>query len=678
MSDEPAPQEPSRRQWVGYWSMIAQQTQNAFNDKMAQFVLISLGSAVHFSAFGAKVSDLAVVLIALPFVLFAPMAGWLSDRFSKRDVMLWAAIAQIVILIWIAAAVYLHHLPAALCGFFALAVQSAFFGPAKMGINKELVGHTHLGFATGIQQMTAMLAMLVGQIIAGWWFDHRYKLLGGTEDVAWQAAFGPLWILFLTALPAVLMAWIVPRVPAQGGQRFSAKITISHFVSLRDLWSDRRLRQASFGVVFFWGVASFINLWSIKLADAITGGGEGFGTLQSLYMAAASLGMVVGFGAASMLLRRRIELGWVPLAGAAMGVSAMALAFAPLSGAPLLSLLAAFAFFAALFLAPLNAWMQDRYPADKRGELQSAVNLQDCMAGILSVAVMLAIEWLCRKAGLGPLQGLRVQVGFVALCCFIATLGILRILPAEVLRLVCSSLMALFYRIRTVHSERVPRAGGVLMVANHITFIDAFLLTVASPRPLRFVMDEAFAKSWTIASFSGIFDTLMIRRDQPLGAIREIIDALKRGEVICLFPEGQLSRTGTLGPLEGGFKLIARKAGHPIVPVWVDGSWASIFSYARNRVFTKWPRIRRLDITVAYGDAISPDEADVAKVRAALLEVSAAAIEARFATEPRFLPWRRSLRALAQELDQLDGATRRHAWINAHQIRVVNALQEGQ
>jgi acyl-[acyl-carrier-protein]-phospholipid O-acyltransferase/long-chain-fatty-acid--[acyl-carrier-protein] ligase len=172
--------------------MIAQQTQNAFNDKMAQFTLISLGAAVGFTA-----ESWAGLMIALPFVLFAPIAGWVSDRFSKRNVMLAAAVTQVVVLGWICGAVWMKNLPTALCGFFALATQSAFYSPAKIGSNKELVGSKHLGFAAGIQQMTAMLAILAGQIAAGWLFDRRFSGHGSTADAAWTAALVPLGILTL-------------------------------------------------------------------------------------------------------------------------------------------------------------------------------------------------------------------------------------------------------------------------------------------------------------------------------------------------------------------------------------------------------------------------------------------------------------------------------------------------
>jgi len=295
MTDELLEIEPTRQQWVGFWSMIVQQTQNAFNDKIAQFTLIPLGGAVGFALLipiGAGVEvdvpSAAGLMMALPMVLFAPLAGWVSDRFSKRDVMLGAAITQVLVLAWICGSVMLKNMPLALCGFFALAVQSAFFSPAKIGINKELVGSKHLGFAAGIQQMTAMLAILAGQILAGWLFDRRFTGHGGGADIAWKAALNPLLVLAGLSVPALAMACAIPRVPAQGGPKFTAKLAVSHFLNLADLWRDSGLRRASFGVAFFWGFAAFINLWSVKLAKEMTGGGEGFGTQSSIFMAAAS------------------------------------------------------------------------------------------------------------------------------------------------------------------------------------------------------------------------------------------------------------------------------------------------------------------------------------------------------------------------------------------------------
>lgn len=671
MTGEPVDVEPTKRQWVGYWSMIVQQTQNAFNDKMAQFILIPLGGAVGFA-----VESAAGIMIALPFVLFAPIAGWLSDRFSKRHVMIGAAVAQTVILTWICLSVWMGNMWMALCGFFGLAVQSAFFGPAKMGINKELVGSKHLGFATGIQQMATMLAILVGQIVAGWWFDRRYVSMGGVEEKAYDAALLPLTILLLTALPAVVFAWIIPRVPAQGGAKFTRRLVVSHFKHLSDLWSYPGLRRAACGVAFFWGIAAFINLWSVKLAKHLTDGGEGFGTMSSGFMASASLGMAVGFAFAAYLLRKRIELGWVPLGGLLMAAMSLSFLILPFGGLTFMIALAVLAFASALYLAPLNAWMQDNYPANKRGEFQAAVNLLDCIAGILAVVLIEGFIWGGKALGIDPGLMLRLQMGFAGVACAIATFGIIRILPADFLRLIALSMVRVFSsRTRAVNAGRVPETGGVLLLPNHVTYMDAFILAEACPRPVRFVMEEQYSSSPLINGFTRIFGTVLISRDQPLEAIRRVIRALKAGEVVCYFPEGQLTRTGCMSPLMRGFELIAAKAGHPVVPVWVDGIWGSIASFERNRFFSKIPHRGKLQVSVGFGELLDPSEVDKHSVSQGMMKASAEAMALRFGRakwDQRLLDGKDPV---AKSFDALTGEQRRAAWANGHQMRMVNALQ---
>ncbi|MGJ8642883.1 MAG: MFS transporter [Luteolibacter sp.] len=632
--------EPTKRQWAGYWSMIVQQTQNAFNDKAAQFILIPLGGAVAFEFYLGKVSgkeitfsveSAAGLMIAIPFVLFAPLAGWMSDRFSKRNVIIGAAIAQLAILSLICYAVMIQQMPLALVGFFMLAMQSAFFSPAKIGINKELVGSKHLGFAAGVQQMMAMLAILAGQIVAGWWFDNRRISLGDSDGAPWEAALFPLILLTCCSVPAILMAISIPKVPAHAKTKLSGKLIISHFKDLGELWADKGLCRAAIGVAYFWGFAAFINLWSVKVAKSLTDGKDGFGTLSSIFMASASLGMAIGFGVASWLLRKKIELGWVPLAGIMMTLSALILAFLPAGGWPFLIGLGFLAFSSALFLSPLNAWMQDRYPADKRGELQSAVNLQDCFAGILAVIGIELMILIAKLLGMSEIAGFRMQLIVVGLSCGVMTWFILRILPADFIRLICVAIVKSIYRIKLSGSERIPKTGGALLLPNHVSYADAFFISAACERPVRFVMDETFMKSPAIRLSAKLFGTVTIRRDQPLEAIRTTITALEAGHVVALFPEGQLTRTGGLCEIERGFELIARKAKSPILPLWVNGSWGSVFSFERGRFFSKIPRSIPYPLSIAIGEEITSTKPTRAEVQAALMKASTEAVARRFA-----------------------------------------------
>jgi acyl-[acyl-carrier-protein]-phospholipid O-acyltransferase/long-chain-fatty-acid--[acyl-carrier-protein] ligase len=618
--------EPTRREWTGFWSAIAVQTQNAFNDKAAQFLLIPLGGWIAGKA--SVVEMIAGLMLTLPYVLFAPLAGWLSDRFPKCQVMLGSAVAQAVILGGLCAAIATKNLPLAMVGFFCLATQAAIISPAKLGIIKELVGSRRLGFASGIQQMTAMLAILTGQIAAGFVFSDRLE----ASNDGWQSASGPLIVLAALSVPGILLALVIPRTPRGSAEPLTPSLAFRHIHQLADLWRNPVIRRTSFGVAFFWGFAGFINLWSIGVAKELTDGGVEFGRVSSKFMAAASLGMIGGFGTASLLLKRRIELGWVPVAGVAMTLSSLVLALVPFSSTAFLVMLAVTAFFAAIFLTPLNAYLQDRCPPGRRGEILAATNLQDCLAGAMVVLAMLAFSFVRRALGDPWWLGLHAQLLLAAVACGVITIYIARLIPADLVRVVGLAIIRLIYRIRSTGS--FPEKGGVLLLPNHITWADAFFLTAACPRPVRFVMEAGFTGNTAVRVFSQLFDTVPITSSKPREALRASAEALREGHVVCIFPEGQLTRTGTLQELKRGFEIIARQAGCPLVPAWIDGAWGSIFSFEGNRFFTKFPRRLRYGISVGFAPPMSPDNADIESIRRGMLEASAMALADRSGGNP--------------------------------------------
>ena len=640
---EPEEKEPTRREWRGFWSAIALQTQNAFNDKAAQFLLIPLGGSIMGKA--SVVEQIAGLMITLPYVLFAPLAGWLSDRFPKGRVMLGTAVAQTIILAGLCAAIAAKNLPLAMLGFFCLATQAAVISPAKLGIIKELVGSRRLGFASGIQQMTAMLAILTGQIAAGIVFSDRLETTGN----GWQAALGPLIVLAVLSVPGILVAWTIPCTPPGAAEPLTPLVAVKHLNQLVDLWRNPVIRRTSFGIAFFWGFAGFINLWSIGVAKELTDGGVEFGRVSSKFMAAASLGMVGGFGTASLLLKRRIELGWVPVAGVAMTLSSLVLALVPFSGTAFLVMLGATSYFAAIFLTPLNAYLQDRCPPGQRGEILAAANLQDCLFGAFVVLAMLGFSFARRVLGDPWWLGLHAQLLLAAIACGIITIYIARLIPADLVRVVGLAIIRLIYRIRSTGA--FPEKGGVLLLPNHITWADAFFLTAACPRPVRFVMEAGFTGNTAVRVFSQLFDTVPISSSKPREALRASAEALKEGHVVCIFPEGQLTRTGTLQELKRGFEIIARQAGCPLVPTWIDGAWGSIFSFEGNRFFTKFPQRLRYGISVGFAPAMAPEKADIESIRRGMLEASAMALA-----------------------DRAGGVPER---ANALQLAHVNALQRG-
>jgi acyl-[acyl-carrier-protein]-phospholipid O-acyltransferase/long-chain-fatty-acid--[acyl-carrier-protein] ligase len=190
----------------------------------------------------------------------------------------------------------------------------------------------------------------------------------------------------------------------------------------------------------------------------------------------------------------------------------------------------------------------------------------------------------------------------------------------RLLRLIGLSFARLVYRVTTTGADRLP-TGGFLLLPNHITWVDAIVLSLACPRPIRFIIDEGVYKNPVLNPVLRAVSCIPITGRKAKEGMRDAIARIRAGEVVCLFPEGELSRTGSLLRLRRGFEIIARQAEAPIVPVWLDQLWGSIFSYQGGRFFTKVPKTIPYRVTVAFGEPLNADDADIATVREQLLKL---------------------------------------------------------
>ena len=177
-----------------------------------------------------------------------------------------------------------------------------------------------------------------------------------------------------------------------------------------------------------------------------------------------------------------------------------------------------------------------------------------------------------------------------------------------------------FYRVTALGLEHLP-AGGFLLLPNHITWVDAIVLQVVCPRPIRYIIDQEFYHKPLLKPFLRLAHCIPIDTRRSRSAIRAATEKIAEGEVVCLFPEGQLERAGTLLRLRRGYELIAHHANAKVVPVWLDQLWGSIFSFQGGRFFTKLPKRIPYRVTVAFGKPLPADAADIARVREELLKL---------------------------------------------------------
>ena len=190
----------------------------------------------------------------------------------------------------------------------------------------------------------------------------------------------------------------------------------------------------------------------------------------------------------------------------------------------------------------------------------------------------------------------------------------------RILRFFGLPLARLIYRVTVTGLEHLPQ-NGVLLLPNHITWVDAIVLVLASPRPIRFIVDESFYRNRFLHPVLRTVGCIPITSRKAKDAMRDAAARIRAGEIVCLFPEGELSRSGSLLRLRRGYELIARQTDAAVVPVWLDRLWGSIFSFKGGRFFTKWPRNIPYSVTVAFGRPLPAANADIATVREELLKI---------------------------------------------------------
>ena len=612
-----------RRNKASIGLVLVVQALNSFNDNFVKMLFIALALAVAaHTELGDKMQVYLGLIFSLPYILFAPMAGFLSDRFSKKRVTVWMQLAQMLVFgvfticLWSKDAQL--SLKLSLAGFFLLATQAAFFSPAKMGMMKELAGSRRLGMVSGWLQMSMMAAILSGMWAGGKAFGDR---LHATND-PWHSALFLVTTVGCVSLLQFVCALGIQPTPTHPEVKFRTSLIWEHFSHLRFLFRDRPIRLASFGITYFWFLSNALATILVTLGHEAPPADPGEAAKAMSIMAALlGFGIVLGSLAASAVCKRRIELGLVPLAGLGLAAGLLWTGLLPVDSRWIHLSLIFIGANAGCFMVPLYAYVQDRAAPSERARILSGVNLMDCLAGVAAMGVV----WLYLKMGMRS----SVQVLTLVVPSLVASACLLKLLPRHFVRILCLPILRSIYKVRAVNPQQVPRTGGVLILANHSTYIDALLLHVAFERHVRFVMwDSLYNVSW-MTGFLRLFDTVPISPSRAKDAIRTVVAALKEGQAVCLFPEGQITRCGAMNEIRKGFEIMVRQAGVPVVPVYLDGLWGSIFSFERGRVFTKRPRFERNPIIVQFGEPIAPASANTSRVREAMLALGSQAFLSR-------------------------------------------------
>jgi acyl-[acyl-carrier-protein]-phospholipid O-acyltransferase / long-chain-fatty-acid--[acyl-carrier-protein] ligase len=611
-----------------FWSLVLVQVQVLLNDNAAKLMLIALGAAVAPEFFphnresadetAKLIKTVLAAIIILPFVLFAPTAGWVSDRFSKRNVIVISLWAQFGIMALIGSALAFHNISLAIFGLFLLGVQCAFFSPAKQGIIKEIVTATKISSAVGIVEVTAIASMLIGGLAGGALYDICFSTLGSP----WGAAKVTMGVLTGLAGLSLVAGYQVQKTPAHTNQPFRTALLWEHFGQLKDVWREQPIRLCVLGISYFYGLAGALYLTLFEVSGSVHANQVGTASHTGVYAATLGLGIICGSFLVTRMTTHQVEIGLIPIGSCGLICSSLLAGYANPKAALFLLALFTMGLAGALFVVPLNAHLQEQVEPERRGRIMSANNLFVNLFGIVAVLIQYVVS---AHFGVTP----RHQLLLYAVPTAALTAYIIFLTPEGLLRLALGLIGRTFYRVTPVGIENLPATGGVLLLPNHISYVDAVILQLACPRPIRFLVYDQIYRArflhWGLRLLGAIPISPKIART----AIETAVSALARGEVVCLFPEGALTRTATLQKLNRGYELIARKAHVPVMPVWLENVWGSIFSYYGGNFFWKLPRVMPLRVWLYFGAPVPAEEARPEVVRRSLYNLSEAAFQER-------------------------------------------------
>ncbi len=587
--------------------LMISQALGTFNDNAWKQIVVLLAVTSAASVTDSQGSAaFAQVILLIPLIIFNLPGGALADRLSKRSVILAMKALELALVLLGSALLWLN--PAggfpALLILGLLGVQAALFSPSKYGILPEILPHEQLSSGNGLLEMWTNLAIIGGTVAGG-------IIVYVTGTRAWM---GGLLLASISAL-GLIAALGIPRVPVA---RLDGGLADTFKLAWSAVRADRILRLAIMGQVIVWTIASLIPapvlayaMKTLELPEWMSG----------FPLAAIGIGIGAGSLAAGRLSGSKVEYGLVPLG--ALGLTLSTLAFSVIGPGLVgtILIMGLIGFSAGLVFVPLSALIQWRSPEDRRGAVISLGNMLvnvGMLAGSILAIVLAAAGLSVRGTFLGASAVLAA-----------ATSWALWLAPDALLRFLLILLAGTLYKLRVLGRSNVPDQGPALLTPNHVSFVDGLFVMGTIDRPIRFVVYAEYFKRPLLGRFLRTMGAIPIAgRGGPkmiLEAFREAGKALDNGELVCIFPEGQITRTGMTLPFQRGLERIIKGRDAPIIPVHIDRATSSVFSPMRKR----WlPERIPLPVTVSFGAPL-PATTSIGEIRQAIAELDQHAWEHR-------------------------------------------------
>ena len=566
----------------------------AFNDNVYKNALVILITYVVAEKAGlnSKIMITAAAgIFILPFFLFSATAGQLADKYEKAFLIRIIKLVEILLMGGAAVGFYMESVGLLMAILFLMGTQSTFFGPIKYGILPEKIEEDELIGGNGLIEAGTFISILLGTIISG--------LLILTE-------YGVLLVSGMVILVAIL-GWVSSfYIPA--GRPASPQLKVDYNF-LRETWKiishakqNREIFLSILGISWFWLVgATFLSQFPTYAKDFI-GGNE---QLVTLFLSVFTIGIGLGSLLCNKILKGEVEATFVPLAIIGVTIFTVDLYFASqnmfvngsgklIGAGAFLSHLSSWRILGDMFMisvssgvyiVPLYAIIQVRSEPNYRSRTIASNNILNALFMVFSaVGTMVMLK-----------AGFNVTQVFLTISILNAAVAIYtcQLLPAALLRSILYWIFNTFYKVEVkgMDNFRAVQNEKIIIVANHLSYLDAALLATYFPSKLTFAINTQVAQHWLVKPFLKLIETFPMDPTNPMAA-KSLIESIKDKNHVVIFPEGRITVTGALMKVYEGSGMIADKSGAHIVPVRIDGAQYTPFSRLKGNIRTRWfPKI---------------------------------------------------------------------------------------
>ena len=558
-------------------------------------------SRMGYTATGSWQFYVLHLLFLLPCVLLLTPAGFMSDKHPKERVLLWTTVLSVLPLGLFGVGVYHSCLPMMFAGVGLFFVLQAFQSPAKNGYMKELIGVRFLARGSGTLMIVTFCAMFFAGVSLA--FAVRENLV---EPVLYS----------LGALQVLGLIFAI-RLPSIGAYDETLKFPWKQFLTFKyarrkmaKAWKNRALRQSIVGQAMFW-VMIFLMVFVIQ--DQFSSGSLFTqDALANYAIFGTGIGLVAGFWFAMRMSRNFIEMGLIPMgtAGASILIFIIPLIPRPYNAIAF----ALLGFCGGIFALPMFATMLYNTKPRSAGHVLSLSNVvQNLSILVFDILAIVAIRYFAVD---------RMSLFFIlGIVCLVGTVWALWAMPQTLLRQLLRSVLSMHYRFLVTGVQNIPWEGPVLLVGNHISYIDWAIIQMASPRPMRFVITRRPFEKWYVKLLLSQMETIDLDISNPAPAMEEAKKALLRGEAVVMFPENAMTSTGNMSRFRLDYSSVVKDVPRlKLLPFYVQGLWGSSYSMA-DAGFKDMVHSGGRIISVAFGNEL-PLDSNPMMVKRAVQELS--------------------------------------------------------